>query len=265
MQPGLYPDLPADVYHSSKGVSKSMLDRLSRSPAHLKYGQAEPTPAQAFGTAVHCAILEPEAFEQRYYLGTEARRGSKEWARLEEQADGRELLKPADWGTCLAMRDSVYAHPAASQLLSEGLAEASAFAVDEETGLLVKARPDYARLDIRALVDLKTCLDASPSGFARSAGNFLYGVQAALYLDVYSQAAGVPMEHFVFIAIEKTPPFGVGVYTLTQAAIDVSRQAYRRHLRLYAECLATDRWPCYSERVVEIDLPSWCYAGLEIE
>lgn len=265
MKPGLYPDLPADRYHASEGISKSMLDRLSRSPAHLKYGQAEPTPAQAFGTAVHCAILEPEAFEQRYYLGSEARRGSKEWARLEEQAEGRELLKPADWDACLAMRDSVYAHPAASQLLTLGLAEASAFALDAETGLLVKARPDYARLDIRALVDLKTCPDASPAGFARSAGNFHYGVQAALYLDVVSQAAGVALEYFVFAAVEKTAPFGVGVYTLTAEAIAVSRQAYRRHLRLYAECLATDRWPCYSERVVEIDLPGWCYAVLETD
>jgi exodeoxyribonuclease VIII len=97
------------------------------------------------------------------------------------------------------MAIAVQGHPYANALLSHGKAEESFWADDTPTGLRVKARPDWYFGG--TIVDLKTCQDASPSGFARACATFSYHVQAAHYLNVTFA------ERFIFIAVEKTYPF----------------------------------------------------------
>ena len=49
-------------YNRRKGIRRSDLWKLKRSPAHFKYAvenPAEQSPAMAFGSAVHMAVLEP--------------------------------------------------------------------------------------------------------------------------------------------------------------------------------------------------------------
>lgn len=69
--PGVYAGVPNDAYHRGPGVSKSGLDLIAKSPAHYRAAvisaePREPTPAQAFGTAFHALLLEPEAFATDY-------------------------------------------------------------------------------------------------------------------------------------------------------------------------------------------------------
>jgi exodeoxyribonuclease VIII len=73
MKPGIYSDVPNDVYHSGPGISKSGLDLIHRSPLHFQFARTAanenaraPTPAQALGTAFHALLLEPEAFARDY-------------------------------------------------------------------------------------------------------------------------------------------------------------------------------------------------------
>lgn len=62
--------MPAEDYHAKKDVvGHSGLVRIQRSPAHYQAyvtNPPVPTPAMAFGTAVHAAVLEPELFRERY-------------------------------------------------------------------------------------------------------------------------------------------------------------------------------------------------------
>lgn len=81
MKPGVYRDLSNESYHSGPGVSKSLLDLLSQSPAHLRAAMTstEPrkeTPAQFFGTAFHMLLLEPEKFAASYCEPFEAPAGA---------------------------------------------------------------------------------------------------------------------------------------------------------------------------------------------
>jgi exodeoxyribonuclease VIII len=73
MKAGIYSGIPNADYHHGPGISKSGLDLISRSPLHYKAvldaeNDNEPTPAQAIGTALHCAVLEPDVFVQEYCL-----------------------------------------------------------------------------------------------------------------------------------------------------------------------------------------------------
>ena len=182
----------------------------------------------------------------------------------------RKVLTPDQWDAVHRMYDAVMAHPAASKLLNApGVVEHSAYAVDDETGELVRVRPDFWRMD-GIVVDLKSTEDASPEGFRKSIAKFGYDVQHPMYLDVLTGALtqagvlGLPdLPHptsarkFVFIACEKRPPYAVGVYALDRESQDLGRAKYRGALRMYSECVANDNWPAYSDKVEVISLPEW--------
>src|SRR5690606_27841947 len=124
-QPGVYRGIPADVYHAHPGVSASRLQKLTRSPMHLKHaidhpGEAD-TPALAFGRACHAAILEPEVFAAAYAVAPEIDRRTKEgkaaYAAFAEASAGREVISAADFAACHAMAEAVRRHPVAGRLL----------------------------------------------------------------------------------------------------------------------------------------------------
>lgn len=178
-----------------------------------------------------------------------------EWT---ENNPGRIVLSPEVWDQLHAMRDAVHSHPAAHALLTSvpGEAEKSVYWNDPTTGVLCRCRPDWWR-DDNVIVDLKTTEDASPEGFAKSMANYRYDVQASYYLDGVQQATRQRPKAFVFIAVEKKPPYGVGVYVLDAASLDLGRAQYQHDLRIYAECLANDNWPGYGDKIQTINLPAW--------
>src|SRR3954469_14619262 len=65
MRTGVF-DLPFPDYLAAHGVSQSMLKKLARSPAHLKYAIEHPEPSspdQTIGTIAHVAVFEPDRLE----------------------------------------------------------------------------------------------------------------------------------------------------------------------------------------------------------
>ena len=62
-KPGIYRDISNSEYHSGEGLAASHFRELLRSPLHYitrVNTSSKETPAMKLGTAVHCAILEPE-------------------------------------------------------------------------------------------------------------------------------------------------------------------------------------------------------------
>lgn len=185
----------------------------------------------------------------------------EEWA---ETVAGRIVLTQDEWDQLHAMRDAVMAHPVASKLLTSvpGTAEQSVYWNDPITGELCRCRPDYWRND-GILVDLKTTDDASLDEFSRSVAKWRYHVQAPYYLDGCAQAIqqagldlGVP-RHFLFLVVEKKPPYGVAVYQLDADSMELGRQQYRQDLDLYHRCRQAGEWPGYSDSIQEIGVPQW--------
>ena len=144
------------------------------------------------------------------------------WAQFQAENADRIVLTADEMDECRDLSRAVGAHPVAAELLkSPGHREVSLVWKDALSGLLCKARPDaFVKWDgYSTIVDLKTTRDASPRGFAREVAIHGYHLQAAWYLagaDVLSPVA----RRFVFVAVEKTPPYCVGLYELDSAALD---------------------------------------------
>jgi hypothetical protein len=251
-------DVPEDAYHADRtAVSKSWLDYIERSPAHLKAYLDGLTHRDSeeldIGRLAHCLILEEDRFLKQFVCAPKIDKrttaGKQQWAEFEAANKGRMLVTQDHYKLVFNIRDAVMKHSKAAALLRNGEPEKTIVWKDANTGELCKARADWLRQN--AIVDIKTTRDARPSEFAKAIANYRYHVQAAHY------EAGFNLNRFIFIAVEKDPPFGVAVYFADSEMVKSGTEARARNLGQYAECKASGNWPCYSESITTIQLPRW--------
>ena len=252
-------------YHAHKAISKSKLDAARKSGKHLHdmlYGPPrESTAAFDLGTVLHASALpgeDPDEIAVRMPEGM--KKSTKEGKAFVAEHQGKIILNPSDAHVVDQMMLSLREHPFSAGLVNgdlKGKAEQSFFCTDKETGLELKARPDWILDDLSLILDLKTTIDASPKGFQRSVANYRYFVQASHYLDVVEMSTGTRPQGFLFVAVEKQRPFSTAVYLADQAMIDLGKQQAREDLNNIAQWIADNKFPGYSERVEEISLPKW--------
>lgn len=267
MKPGIYTadQLSNEQYHAAAGISKSGLDLILRSPAHYRFSEKrEATRAMEIGTALHCAILEPERFAADYMMLREVtdRRASaykeacKVWS-AERVLTGSEADRVA------GMQESVLSHPVLGRFVkAPGRCELSVFATDPETGVLVKCRFDKL-LDAKLAIDVKKMQDLRD--FGKSVANYGYHMQAAFYTDVWKWATGEDLDGFMFAAVEEQMPHASAMITLDDEAMDIGRMEYRKALNTYAECFDRDEWNGIYQELAPVQLPSWYINQFENE
>jgi exodeoxyribonuclease VIII len=205
------------------------------------------------GSLTHCAVLEPDELSSRYGIAPDRRSNAGKAVAAEMEAAGIEAVTAPEMEQAMAMAASVRSHQAAAALLRDGKAEQSFWWDDIPTGLRCKCRPDW--YTGTTIVDLKTTTDASPKGFAKSVANWRYHIQQNHYL------AGTFAERFVFIAVEKTYPYAVGVYELDETAALHGEAERRNNLQTIADCRAIAEWPGYGNTIQPLSLPNWALYG----
>jgi hypothetical protein len=260
---GRFLSMPMAEYQDAPGISKSKLDLIHRSPAHFiqeELHPTPPTPAMEWGTMFHTLILEPGVFNQTYAvwdntINRTTREGKAAWADWQAENEGKISVAKPTMRELEAMREAILTHSRAKEALTGGIAENAMFWSMFDCNC--KARPDYIRQRDGLLIDLKTTQDARPDEFSRSCWNYRYHVQAAYYLDGYARVTGEKPNAFLFIAIEKAPPYCVAVYHANEEMIEQGRREYMRDLEVYRRCIETDTWPGYDEEVLSICLPRW--------
>ena len=75
----------------------------------------------------------------------------------------------------------------------------------------------------------------------------------------------MPKDCFVFLAVEKMPPYAVTAIQLDMASLGKGREEYRRLLNKYKECQETNSWPAYSNKLEIITIPEWALREQEYE
>lgn len=254
MEPGVYHDISNHDYHHGLGVSKSQLDDIAISPAIYQWRKDAPvdeekTAALDMGTALHCLLLEPEEFSQRFEIGPDVNRrttaGREEEQKFFERCkrDGITPITHNDDRKLKLMRDSAMAHTGARWLLeADGFCESSIYWRDDETEELCRIRPDKFLKAQPIIADVKKVADMER--FGRHVEEFRYHVQDAMYREGYLKQFGeYPL--FVFIAVSETINCGrypVRVFELESEDVEAGYREYRKNLTTYHECVATGNW-----------------------
>lgn len=264
---GLHPGIPEARYHARiPGLaSKGALDKVRKSLAHykawLEAQESSNTAALLFGKGFHCSVLEPDVFASNYVVEPDhgdcrlkenkARRD--EWRASHE---GKILVSDGDARAFDGIAKALSAHKFARELIRGGVSELTLRWQDAETGLECKGRCDYYIPGLATVVDLKTTADASFDDFRKSAASYGYHRQDAFYRQGFA-ACGVPIDNFIFIAVEKVPPYAVAVFALDRDAVRKGSASVAEDLRTLAEGVERDEWPGYPEEIQVLDLPPW--------
>lgn len=282
-EPGWYLDLSNDDYHGSMGTSSSTLKKfLEKTPAHVAYDRRHPkesTANMALGTAVHSLVLEPEKWEAdiavmpSLNLRTNAGRAERDAFFADNK--GKTIVTPDQLEQAKAMAKNVLAHPTASALLDNAVCESSIYwwyrsmDVDDETHYkeMVKVRPDAISQSHSVVMDLKTCDDATYSGFIRSVQKFGYHVSAAMYLEGINQCKALLQElghfaytKFLFICVENKAPYLVSIYELSPEYLEIGKFMYRYAMQKLYQARQED-WPGFPEEVRIIEPPTYARSG----
>ena len=82
--------------------------------------------------------------------------------------------------------------------------------------------------------------------------NYGYHIQAAMIQDGIDHIDHKKINEFIFIAIEKTEPYAIGIYILDEASIERGRQEYKKVLEEYSEIEETKIWHSYRPTVISL-------------
>jgi exodeoxyribonuclease VIII len=254
--------LPEKQYREAEGISKSALDYIAppRTPAHFKAYidgllRIETTPAMRLGQMIHRAILEPETVSGAWVVKPEGMKFTTKEGKEWQAAQTLPIITSSEADIIAGMRESVWSHPAVKRVLANAKTECSLFASGED-GVLRKARIDALPESGNVIVDIKSCQSADADMMAKSVASYRYDVQAAYYLDL-CQLLGIDKTEFLFVCVEKTPPYAVAVYALDQQAIEWGRKQYQRDLAAVKHCMAEDHWPSFTQDITTLGLPAW--------
>lgn len=289
---GFYFGVDERLYREDPAVAISDLKEMALSPMHFwskRFGDYRPerTGAQVVGTLVHLAVLEPDVFRSSVITvpddapkkPTAAQRGAKKpsdatieaiewWDDWERKNAGATVVAKDELARIAAIANCVRSHPDAASLLDGSRTETGMFLTRQfgDKFLRVKGKLDVdARGDV--LADIKT-VDrgyANPYDFGKSIRKWAYHQQAAHYIDTYNALLRkfhkdefeepALKKRWVFIVVEKEPPYAVATMELDPGDIDYGRELNDERFKRVAECMDRDEWPCMPTERQSVKMP----------
>jgi len=285
---GAYPDIAMSDYHrapnllpgsslSSSGakriINQSAFHYWYDSPLNPARPDEEDKPHFNIGKAAHDMLLLGDDWRAKYHVtpkGFSTTAKNKFAAAIEERdaatEAGTPVLRYQDAEVVEAVTKAIGANKDALNALSAGLPEMTLAWQDKETGVWLRARPDWLPFSVvngaavRAVTDLKflAMTHCRPHGFSKALFDFGYHQSAAFYDDGIEAIYGRRATNWLFVAVEKDAPHSVSVYELPTQDVERGRVQNRAAIRIFADCLAADKWPSYtSEEIQMVGLPAW--------
>lgn len=258
VETGIYSDISNWQYHNDPeyyALSGSMLARLESSPAHLKSSIASKEPPSAemvFGSAFHTYVLQPENIPKEIKVQKTVKKADRDELALSQ---GISLITPDQEDMIFCMQESLKASQTASGLINhpDSIKEQSVFWNEATYGFRCKCRTDITIPSLGVLVNLKTTKNAQPNKFLNDAlYNYNYFGKSAWELTGINAVQEKYYQTFLYICVEKSPPYAVAVYRATQIRLDDARTKIRPLLALYAECLKNDNFPGYPDEIMDL-------------
>jgi len=290
---GAYADVPAEDYHRNPNLlpgpslsSSGAKTLLNQSPYHFWFDsplnperpEEDGKPHFAVGRAAHDMILLSDRWPEFYHVLPEGFTRAAKVKNADAMAaasaaaeSGKTILRHEDAQTVMAVADALRRSELAVACLTNGVSEETLCWQDPQTGIWLRARPDFRpnsiveKRDVMVVADLKFVAptNASPEGFQRSIYNFGYHQSAAFYMDGIKAVYGHYPTHWVHVVIEKDAPHCVALYELPGEDIERGRALNRRAISLFDRCLRENRWPGYADDPKQVGLPVWARMRLD--
>lgn len=257
-----YAEMPDSQYRQSEGLSNSMLKHFLRTPSHYKSALENPqetTKAMTIGTAFHQMVLTPElnlvAVMPDVDLRTNA--GKKVRDDFVLLSEGKTVIKEDEYQMLSGMTESVRSNAKALQIIEAcTYKEVSLFATlyGSQGNVKCKGRLDMVDVKNGIIADLKSCEDASPAGAFKAIRNFGYDMQDVHYSKLYEACFGELPKQFIFIFVEKEPPFAVGIYVIGAKSNERTTTQWNKAMNDFSVCQETNIWGGYSNEIIEIEV-----------
>lgn len=259
-----FSDMPDEMYHCGPGVSRSDLMLFDESPYKFyrqKIAQTQlprpTTPAMAFGSLAHLAILQPHLLDERVIQAPHNDGRKKDYKDFVEANSDKQVVKPR-WMDEFANMKQMIAERAPEPVLraiNRGYAESTWFTDD---ALPIKARPDLLYPDGGLILDLKTAASCDPKKFRYSVYTSNYHVQNALYSYVL-QSHGIEVD-FVFMVIEKQKSSSadewavndIAFYKLPAEMLDEGYEKFHRNYNELADLVERNGWSELINRPLDV-------------
>lgn len=252
-------------YEDIQALNWSTLKILNESPKALRYAAEnprEPTPAMRLGTAIHCAVLEPERFAREYITEPkfgDLRKTDNKKAKAEfyqTLPDGALIVSDNDSEVILRCAEALSKRDDALELLG-GKKEQVAQWVHDGTGIKCKGRLDVAG---GRVVDLKTTSLKSVREILNDAARRDYHGQCAWYDDGSREAGivtGRDLPAAVFV--QTVVPFDVVILDMNECpdTYEDGRTLYESLIQQYQGCQTAQWWPGMAPSAIPWTLPKW--------
>lgn len=148
-----------------------------------------------------------------------------------------------------------------SNLRTDGDAELSYIWV--ENGLWMKIRTDWIKKDRTLILDYKTTgVSVNPYDLGRLVATLHYDIQ-----DVFYRRGVKAIEdmdpRFVFLFQETEEPYFCSIIELPDHVKTVGEQKVMNGIFLWKECMASENWWGYPNKVVNVNYPRWAITDWE--
>jgi exodeoxyribonuclease VIII len=175
IKPGIYINMPIDIYHNDMSLSVSGMKNILNTPLHYwhnsgfnKNRENIETPALKTGKLLHTMLLEPEKFNQLYIIKNNV---------YSSKVQG--FIGEGEYNEALNMINIIKENPFYDQFVTDGFAELSIFWICDNTKVPCKIRIDYLN---NYIVDYKTTTSINENFLKSTILKYKYHLQAAFYL-----------------------------------------------------------------------------------
>lgn len=252
-----------------------------------------PSIAMIIGTALHCKVLEPQLFNSLFVdrsqkekeltvtelkealdaEGIEYKKTAKKPELVSllypdgQPVDKRTTLAPDDFRMVCGMADALRTHSVTGKWFEPGAAnytKANELSMYVEAAANPYGMPMKGRLDrlIKSsggfvILDLKSTDDASPDAFMKKAFNLSYHLQAAYYTELVRRTLGVENVRFIFCAVERRAPHGIGLYEASEDFASYGAEKMAEGFKALRYAKESGIYSGYSDHIESLGLPAW--------
>jgi hypothetical protein len=263
---GVYDGLPEEQYHghrdslSSSGARQLLPpscpalfrhEQLHGRPPKREFDYGHAAPQRVLGVGAELVVVEKKAGVD----ATDRRTAYAQEHEKEIRAQGKVPLLRKELDRVDAMA-AVLFDPDRG-----GKPEQSLFWTDPISGVLRRGRLDWLPTELTSagrlvIPDYKTTTSASKRSIEKSVREYGYHCQDDWYRELVLGLELAELVGFVFVFQEKTAPYLVNVAEIDAPSLRVARELNLRALDVYAECVANDEWPTYSDDIELVGLPA---------